>query len=662
SVSASPSGVLLAAPILVFAPRIARIVLAGRAARPAAGGTGPTDPTESGPGTTASGTSGTAGRLEVLAVAVALCCVGGVALTVVFADQSWHALVTATRWHAEFGPSLPWYDELARYQFLLGDDQDGSATKRVPVLLCCALLPVVGLLLARRTEPAGTGHGGRPVGPAAARLSGVTSLGLALFWLTPSKWSHHFGSLAGVFAGFLVVALVLLVRCARPAPGGDRAQVGTGPADGGQVGDRVPLGVGLAGTGLVAVVAGLAFSGPNAWWQPVVYDVPWADGPVRPAGLPLDSPLLWAGAAGLGYLLVRWRRGAGAAQRSLVAAPAGLAAAVLAVSVAVLLGSFVAAPLRQPVGSLAMVNLRWLAGHGGCGLADDVQVLPNVPGSQLAPAGADPAALRGFAAGGGFDPAAPPPEPPGVGASTYLWGSLTGGSVQTGTLASPWFALPTVPPDRQVAVSVAGRTDGGNRLDLEFGRAVGNRVIMLGVVSAPDPLRTPPGGSLDYRLWRAVGVGPDLIPPGADRVRVTAVDGAADRDGWLAVSGPRLREVVGLNRFLAEHQPVLVAWPIAFLFPCVTSPVTVRNGLAQAPAAVLEAPIRYAGLSAATTEPDIGGNFAPLRTLGGLGEETNELAGRPGVDWGDLLLTQYPAERDRYQVSTNWVPVSAVHG
>ncbi|HEX4252467.1 MAG TPA: arabinosyltransferase domain-containing protein [Pseudonocardia sp.] len=667
SVSASPSGVLLAAPVLVFAPRIVRIIHTGRALavddRVDLGGDHRADHrAHHRADDPADGTAGgTVGRFQGLAVAVALCCVGGVACTLVFADQSWYALVTATRWHTDFGPSLPWYDELARYQFLLGGDQDGSATKRVPVLLCLALLPMVGLLLARRAEPACGPGGSIPVGPAAARLAGVTTLGLALFWLTPSKWSHHFGSLAGVFAGFLVVAVVLLVRCARGRPGGGAVAGGTSHA-GERPADRMVSGVGLGGAVLVAVVAALSFSGPNAWWQPVVYDVPWAEGPVRPAGLPLDSPLLWACAAGLGYLVVRWRRGPRVAERSLVGAPAGLAVAVLAVSVAVLLGSFVAAPLRQPVGSLALVNLRWLAGHGGCGLADDVQVLPNLPGGALPLAGTDPAALHGFAAGAGFDPAAPPPEQPGVGASTYLWGSLTGGSVSTGTLTSPWFTLPTVQKDQQVAVSVSGRTDGGNRLDLEFGRAIGDHVIRLGTVSPPDPLRAPPGGSPDYRLWRAVGIGPDAIPRGADRVRVDAVDGAADPDGWLAVTGPRLREVVGLNQYLGEHQPVLVAWPIAFLFPCVTKPVTVSNGLAQAPAAVLEAGIRYAPLSVATVEPSIGGNFAPLRTLGGLGEETNQLAGRPGVDWGDVLLTHYPADRDDYRVTTSWVPVSPVHG
>jgi arabinosyltransferase C len=187
-------------------------------------------------------------------------------------------------------------------------------------------------------------------------------------------------------------------------------------------------------------------------------------------------------------------------------------------------------------------------------------------------------------------------------------------------------------------------------------------VTPLGTVTPPDPMRAPFGVTPEYRLWRAVGVGAARVPAGADRVRVRAADGTADPDGWLAVSGPRLRQVLGLNGFLTEHRPVLVAWPIAFLFPCVTDPVAVHHGLAQAPVTVLEAPRSYGDLSAATTDPGIGGNFAPLRTLGGLGEETNQLAGRPGVDWGNVLLTHYPAARDQYRVDTSWVPVSGLHG
>lgn len=65
------------------------------------------------------------------------------------------------------------------------------------------------------------------------------------------------------------------------------------------IADRVTQAVGVAGAAFVAVAAGFAFAGPNAWRQPGVYDVPWAAGPVRPAGLALDSPLLWGGALAL---------------------------------------------------------------------------------------------------------------------------------------------------------------------------------------------------------------------------------------------------------------------------------------------------------------------------------------------------------------------------
>ncbi|MBV8997104.1 MAG: arabinosyltransferase domain-containing protein, partial [Pseudonocardiales bacterium] len=250
TIPVSPGSLLVAAPIAIFAPRIVGIV--GGPAR---------------------------GRVEVLARALLLCCIGAVGLTVIFADQTWEGLVTATRWHNFFGPSLPWYHEPDRYRFLLTGDQDGTATKRLPVLVTLALLPVVALLIAGRTEPDDADR-------AAGRLAGVVVTALALLWLTPSKWSHHFGALAGLFGSFLVVAVVLLLRRSRVA-------------------DRVTTMIGVAGAVLVAGAAGLAFAGPNAWWQPAVYDVPWANGRVRPIGLPLDSALLWLGAVALITLVTR---------------------------------------------------------------------------------------------------------------------------------------------------------------------------------------------------------------------------------------------------------------------------------------------------------------------------------------------------------------------
>jgi arabinosyltransferase C len=577
TIPVSPGGLLVAAPIAVFAPRIVAILRRSAS-----------------------------GPVEVLTRVLLLCCIGAVGLTVIFADQTWVGLVTATRWHNFFGPSLPWYHEPDRYRFLLLADQDGNAFKRLPVLVTLALLPVVTALVAHRwAELDDTDR-------AAGRLAGVVATALALLWLTPSKWTHHFGALAGLFASLLVVAVVLLLRRSRDA-------------------DPVTGGIGVAGAVLVAAAAAVAFSGPNAWWQPAVYDVPWANGPIRP----LDSALLWIGAAAL--IVVGTRR--------LLAAPAILAVAVAATALVVLLGSFVTAPMRRPAGSLARANLHQLAGGPSCGLADDVQVLPD--GAVLAPANTSEF-LAGFTAGGGFDPAAPPPDAPGTGTSAQLWGSLVGGPHSTGILTSPWFTLPARHPTNGVAVSVSGRTDRGNHLALEFGYAVGTSVAPLGqrtpfdlVKPNQDHLDGPP----EYRSWRSIGVDATQIPAGANRVRIRAVDAATDPDGWLAVTGPRLRSVVGLNQFLASHGPVLVSWPQAFLFPCVHNIVTVADGIAETPRTVIEAPRRFGRLSAITTDPMQGGVFAALRPYGELREIPTRLAGHPGIDWGTLHLS---TARDTY--------------
>jgi arabinosyltransferase B len=635
----SPSGILVAAPVAVFAPRIVAIL--GSSAR---------------------------GRVEVLARVLLLCCIGAVGLTAIFADQTWDGLVTATRWHDFFGPSLPWYREPDRYRSLLAMDQEGNATKRIPVLLTLAVLPVVAVLLARRSEAAPELDRGSAEG-SAARLTGVVITALALLWLTPSKWSHHFGALAGLLASFLVVAVVLVMERKQPP-----------------VRDRITAGIGVAGAALVAGAAALAFAGPNAWWQPTIYDVPWAAGPVRPLGLPLDSPLLWIGALALGYALLTApvtlaalqptvtspgasdRPGTARLSPALVAAPAVLAVAAAGTAVAVTLGSFVAAPVRQPAGSLALTNLHSLAGEPSCGLADSIQVLPD--GAVLAPAVSSvslyPGALypeldlpapdsggrlAGFTELGGFDPGSPPPDAPGTGMSTQLWGSLVGGPRSTGTLTSPWFRLPSLGPVSGVAVSVSGRTDRGNKLALEFGRAVSTGVITLGQRAPVDRVRLDQDhleGPPDYRPWRSIGLDAAQVPAGADRVRIRAVDATTDPNGWLAVTGPRLRSVVGLTAFLARQGPVLVSWPQAFLFPCVQNIVGVAGGLATAPRVVIEAPRIHGRLSAVTTAQDQGGVFAAIRPFSRLYEVPTRLAGHPELDWGAVQVAADPAFRDAY--------------
>jgi arabinosyltransferase C len=237
--------------------------------------------------------------------------------------------------------------------------------------------------------------------------------------------------------------------------------------------------------------------------------------------------------------------------------------------------------------------------------------------------------------------------------STQLWGSLVDGPQSTGSMTSPWFTMAALGPASGVAVSVSGRTDGGNKLVLEFGQAGNAGVTTLGDRSPFDRVRPDQDdldGPLDYRSWRSIGLDAEQIPPGADRVRIRAVDASSGPDGWLAVTGPRLRSVISLTEFLAGRGPVLVSWPQAFLFPCVRDIAGVADGLAAAPRAVIEAPRRHGRLSAITTDQSQGGVFAALRPFGRLYEVPTRLVDHPDIDWGALQLTDYPATRDTYSV------------
>lgn len=571
----SPTGVLVAAPLVVFAPRIARIVLAGP-------------------------------RRRVVARVALLGSVGALWFSLVFADQTWAGLLTATEWHTSFGPAQPWYEEPDRYADLLSDDQPGSAFKRLPVLLAVAMLPVAAVLGWRRDRG--------PAQRAALRLAAVVTVALLALAVVPSKWSYHLGAMAGLFAALLTVAVVLVLR--------DRA---ASPA------------CAIIATAVLAGAAALAFDGPNAWWQTAAYDVPWASGPFRPGGVPLNNPLLWVGVAGAGAALWAWRC---RCRAGVLAAPAVVTLLAAGTAVVVLVGSFVAAPLRRPAGSLAVANMQRLAHGHGCGLADDIEVLPDGP---VLVRGDGPDRSDGFTAMAGLHPAAPPPDPPGAGASATLWGSFVEGPETTGSVTTAWYALPPLGPDEGVAASVSGRTDGGNALMFEFGRGVGGDVMSLGTATPTDRVAVDEHPAKP--LWRSIGVDAAQVPSDADRVRIQAVDGRTDDFGWLAFTGPRLRSVVALNAFLAGAGPVLLGWPQAFLFPCVRDIAVVRGGVAQTPRTVIESPRPFL---ASDREPARGGAFVGVVYYGGLHEVPTRLAGHPAIDWGTLLTSPPDMVRDAY--------------
>ena len=143
----------------------------------------------------------------------------------------------------------------------------------------------------------------------------------------------------------------------------------------------------------------------------------------------------------------------------------------------------------------------------------------------------------GFTAQGGFAPDAPPPDPPGRGMSTYLWGSRDA-PPGPATLTSDWFTLPALGATDGLSASVVGRV-GIADVAFEFGRADQSAdppVVPVGQVDTTDP--TPPDVNAQLRVWRAVTVDAAEIPPGADRVRLHVAGGGGATD-WVAVTGPR---------------------------------------------------------------------------------------------------------------------------
>jgi len=556
----SPNGLLVIAPILVCAARL--VAALGVPARK---------------------------RVEVLADVALLCCIAAIGITVVFADQTWDGVATATDWHTYFGPSIPWYHEADRYAYLFEHSQQGSAVKRLPVLLSIALLPVVGLLAIRRRDS--DGLGGKVL-----RFGAVVIVSLMLLALTPSKWSYHFGAVAGLFAAFLTSAVVLVFHRAR-APG------------------RANILVGVAGSLLLAACAALAFDGPNEWWLATLYDVPLAVVPLRPLGVPLDNPLLWIAIVAVAAAVMGLRRPQKfrrLAAQACAAGPALVALTAGATALVVLYGSFVDAPLRRPAGSIALANLDRITGARVCGLADDIEVL--LDGEMLAPS-----------------------EP----------------AETTESVATRWFVLPGLSPNDGVAVSVSGRTTGADGLAFEFGRAGGAAVTPLG---QRVPIGRPPADEDPAKpTWRAIGVDAPDIPAGADRVRIRAIDGRTDALERPAFTRPRLRSAVGLTAFLADNGPVLTAWPMGYVFPCVHNIAEVSGGVAQTPRTVIESPRPRA---TEDRQRHIGGTFAELDMFGKLREVPSRLRNHPDVDWGSVWVSTDTAALDGYQRTVSRTIVS----
>lgn len=604
SLAVSPSAITGLAAIIVLAPRMIRLIR-GTAAGP---------------------------LLARLALGG---CIASAGLVVMFADQTWFGVHRATDLHQFFGPNVAWFEEIQRYESLFSFDLQGGVTRRVAVLTTVALALTVAPLVAR---------GSLPRLRAAAVPASCFALGLVLLVAAPSKWTHYFGTLAGVGTATIVTSIVLLWTAARHRR------------------HRQTLLVGAIGIGATILAASLSYSGENRWFLHSQYGMPWGEQPVRP----LNSPLFWLLVITVVVLLARNRRGA------LVRAPAIVATSTLALSLVLMLFSFTVAPLRQAgsysIGGQMLQTLR----GGSCGLVDKIDVLSDAENGVLRlreePEEDEPAGQgEGFSRGEGYDEDYAAPAEPGSGSARYLWGSLADGQISTGSFTTDEFVLPDLGERQELAVSVAGRTGDGNRLVMEFAGPdgpLGQRVLDDAYTDDDERPQYPTDRveqdePQDTPSWRTLPVDRSAIPDGADRLRLRAEDATTDAGGWLAFTGPRIRDLQPMKEFLDERPgPVFVDWSILWSTPCLQNRLArVGDGLVEPPRLLL-APAGALGFSGdASFATGIGGVFAGLEELGARRDVTTRLQGslsRPqNTTWGVLQVTDYPIATSAYDRTTS---------
>ncbi|QUG99548.1 arabinosyltransferase domain-containing protein [Saccharopolyspora erythraea] len=611
TVAVTPSGVAALIIVLLFSPRIARLVVR--------------------PGVVPA-------WLSIPARTALITCAGSVGLVAMFADSTWNGVAQATWLHNEFGPSLGWYQEFNRYNVLLGTTHWGAAGKRLAVFLV-----VTAVLIAAGCVLRGVHRSTRM--PDVALLLGAVAAIFAALWLTPSKWTHHFGSLAGLGPALLAVTVVMLTRV--------RAR-------------REARVLGVCGALAASLAAGLAFMGPNAWYLYSDIAMPWSDTPVEP----LDQPVLWlavgvaAGLAGFAVVLLS-RRGDSEARQAWTAMPSSVMALAALASTIVLLGSFTTA-YREMGDRFSVARTNWRSVTAtSCGVEHEVETLPLAATLRALPGAPE---SDGFALSG-----SPPPEPDLDPESRKdgelqpqedvppVWDSREGGPQNTGSLTTEWFELPALEPDQVLAIWVAGRPEQGNSLVVEFGTPTGDVVRELRdppptELPFDDPRHGRPVDWRDFRPWRVMTV---EVPTGARTVRLHAEDRTTDEQGWLAVSAPVVRDVVPLPEVLDAQGPTLVDWPMGLLFPCRIDYPRVSGGTADSPGVLVAPP---AGEASMAYDPGLGGVFAGVPMQSRRIELPSRLRDAPGVRWGHVYAVSYDIERDVYDRQVSRVQIGGADG
>lgn len=598
SLATSPTGIVAFVPYLAALPSLIRLVRARR------------DLT----------------WLPLLVLAMAATATG---LLLMFADQSLAAVTEATKIRSLAPGSVSWYEEYLRYTKLLtAGSIEGPLTRRIPVLLTMAATAGLALLIwSRRQRLAASGLMPGP----ALRLVLTVALTLGLFTLTPTKWTYHFGVLAGVGAGVLVLAL----RAFRTA--GLAAMTGT-------AGQPVPrLRVHAVGVLVVTALGGLALAGYNQWPFVSNYGVTW--GTVAPLvfGQSVAGPLVVAGVVVAAALLVLAAWLASGTNRTagdstpldgshlpgwvrLVPSPSAIGLAFLVGAVLLQVGTFVKVSVEHR-DTYTMANDSGRAVRGvSCGLADYLQAEVDPTGGELQPANpGETAALEGFT---------PASRERLELAGQTLTGWQTSAEARPATARTPWYRLTDAQRrgELPLVVTVSGGAI-GPRVTVTAQFDKGSEIISTGLGDVPT---APATRDLRVMLGQQA--------PGADRVRLIVTDRGQPTDPPVAFSVPRSPVLIPLTQLLPKDTTVMLDWPVAFHYPCLRMP-KLADGAAELPRWRIATPSYDDESSEITYAPPTGGPFSTARMLVTEQRMPLYLRGDPLVDLGRLY---------------RWVPVTGL--
>ena len=589
SATLAPQGLVAAAPLLVGARAIARIIGRRRA------------------------TDGVLAPLAALAAALS------VIFVIVFRDQTLATVAESARIKYVVGPTISWYQDFLRYYFLTVEEHvESSLTRRFAVLVM--LLCLFGMLtvLLRRGGVPGLARG--PLW----RLIGSTALGLLLLTFTPTKWAVQFGAFAGLTAALGAVTAFTFAR----------------------VGLQSRRNLALYITALLFVVA-WATSGINGWFYVGNYGVPWYDRAPVLFHQPVTTMFLaltMVSALVAGWLHFRLDYAGhtevkNTRRNRLLASTPLLALALIMVLLAV--GSMAKGlAQRYPAYTTGKANLAALASGlsaTSCAMADDVLVEADTNAGMLKPApgqkwgqygplgGESPVGFTPNGISENLDPYSPFIANPGTvnsdgspnkpsfgiafsggtgggygpvgvnGSKVFLPFGLDPkttpvmGSYKENTLAarvtSAWYELPPRSPNRPlVTVAAAGAIwydddEGefhyGQSLKLQWG-------IRRSDGSFQALEKVKPIDTIEQKAWRNLRFPLAWAPPEANIARIVADDPNLSTDQWFGFTPPRVPPLQTAQEFLGTQTPLLMDIATAANFPC-QRPFSEHLGVAELP-------------------------------------------------------------------------------